>query len=218
MNAQTLSPTAGPERTTAFLFTVRDTFYCPKSTTDTVMVNVIPPVKVDAGRDTSIVENQPLQLTAIGNEDIASYSWTPALWLNNAGIANPVATITSSYTDAVTYTVKAVTAQGCSGIDSIRVFIYKTLPGIYIPNAFTPNGDGLNDIFKPALAGIKQLEYFRIFDRRGELLYQTSQSGQGWDGTFHSIQQPSAAYIFEARAVDYLGKIVEKKGTVVLIR
>jgi len=218
LNANSFSPIAGPQKTMAYLFTVRDTFYCPKSTTDTVIVNVIPPVKVDAGRDTSGVERQPIQLNAVSNSNIVSYRWSPSIWLNNSDITDPIATILSSYTDTMTYIVKAATAEGCSGMDSIRVYIYKTLPSLFIPTAFTPNGDGLNDIFKPSLAGIKQLEYFRVFDRRGQLLYQTSQPGQGWNGTFHGMPQASGTYIFAASAVDYLGKTIEQKGTVVLIR
>jgi gliding motility-associated-like protein len=173
---------------------------------------------VNAGKDTAVVANQPLQLNAVSNEDIFSYTWSPSTWLNNANTASPIATIISPYTDAITYIVKATTAQGCSGVDSIAVFIYKTLPDLYIPTAFTPNADGLNDIFKPSLAGIKQLEYFRIFDRRGQLLFETSQAGNGWDGTFKGMKQPSGTYIFAAHAIDYLGKYLEKRGTVVLIR
>ena len=218
LNTNTLSPIAGPQKTTVYLFTVKDTFYCPKSTTDTVVVNVIPPVQVNAGRDTSVVENQPLQLNAVGSDGIVAYKWLPSLWLNNSNIANPVATILSSYTDTLTYLVKAATEQGCTGMDTIKIFVFKASPNLYIPTAFTPNSDGLNDIFKPSLAGIRQLVYFRIFDRRGELLYQTSQPGKGWDGTFNGMLQPSGTYIFAARAIDYLGKTIEQKGTVVLIR
>jgi gliding motility-associated-like protein len=218
LNANTMYPTAGPGETTYYLFTVKDTLGCPKSTTDTAIVTVIPPVQVKAGNDTSVVLNQPLQLNAISNIDIASYTWSPSLWLNNIHAANPVATITSSYTDAITYTVQATTAEGCTGMDSIAVYIYKTMPDLHIPNAFTPNSDGLNEIFKPSLAGIKQLNYFRIFDRSGQLLYETSQAGKGWDGTYKGMKQPAGTYVFVVRAVDYLGKILEKKGTVVLIR
>ena len=82
----------------------------------------------------------------------------------------------------------------------------------------TPKEYGWNDIFKPSLAGIRQLEYFRIFDRRGQLLYETQQAGSGWDGTFKGISQPPSTYVFVARAIDYLGRVLEKKGTVVLIR
>ena len=118
----------------------------------------------------------------------------------------------------ITYVVQATTVQGCTGTDSLTVFVYKTLPDVYIPTAFTPNGDGLNDIFKPVLAGIKQLAYFRVFDRRGQLLYETKQAGKGWDGTLSGMPQPPGTYVYAARAVDYLGKVLDKKGTVVLIR
>ncbi|TKK68497.1 T9SS type B sorting domain-containing protein [Ilyomonas limi] len=218
LNTNTLQPTAGPETTTAYLFTVKDTFYCPKSTTDTVIVNVIAPVQVNAGNDTSVVVNQPLQLHVISNENITAYTWSPSTWLNNATSPSPVATMVSPYTDAITYTVTATTTQGCTGTDSLKIFIYTTLPDLYVPTAFTPNSDGLNDIFKPSLAGIKQLKFFRIFDRRGQLLYETQQAGNGWDGTFKGMKQPAGTYVFTARAMDYLGKTLEKKGTVVLIR
>ncbi len=218
LHANTLTPLAGPQATTKYLLVVNDSFYCPKTTADTVLVTVIPPVQVDAGHDTAVVVNQALQLHAAGDEDIVGYTWQPSAWLNDSRSANPVATIYSSYADAITYTVKAATAQGCTGTDSVTVFVYKTLPDLFIPTAFTPNGDGRNDIFKPVLAGVQQFNYFRIYNRMGELLYETAHAGNGWDGTFKGMKQPAGTYVYAARGIDYLGKVLEKKGTVVLIR
>ena len=100
----------------------------------------------------------------------------------------------------------------------MTVRINKTRPEIFVPSAFSPNGDGRNDILKPIMVGIKQLFYFRIYNRWGQLLFSTSETGKGWDGTFSGVKQASGTYVYETQGVDYTGKNVLRKGTVVLIR
>ena len=217
-NATTLTPVAAPSSTTAYLLTVKDTFYCPKPVTDTVVVHVIPPVKVNAGNDTTVVLNQPLQLLATSSADTASFAWQSSLYLNNAAINNPVATFTNSSVTSYTYLVTATTPQGCKGEDSVTIYIYKSLPGIFIPSAFTPNEDGLNDVLIPVLAGIKEYDGFSIYNRWGQLVFHTSKAGAGWDGTINGLQQPAGTYVYIASGKNYTGRVIEKKGTVVLIR
>jgi gliding motility-associated-like protein len=214
LNFNTLNPIAGPQSTTSYYITVTDTLGCPKPVSDTVTVTVIPKVNAFAGDDTSIVANQPLQLNASGGE---SYLWTPITGMSNPNIANPVVILGPSY-DSVTYTVRVSIPQGCYNTDSLTVVIFKTKPGIFIPSAFTPNGDGRNDILKPILVGIKQLDFFRVYNRWGNLLYSTTQEGQGWDGTYKGIKEPSGTYVFAAEAINYLGIKATANGTVVLIR
>ena len=93
----------------------------------------------------------------------------------------------------------------------MKVIVYKSTPDIFIPTAFTPNSDGLNDILRPKPVGMKQFNYFRVFNRWGNMLYSTSQEGQGWDGNFAGEQQAAGTYVFIAQAVDYNGKLVTKK-------
>lgn len=90
----------------------------------------------------------------------------------------------------------------------------------YVPNSFTPNGDGLNDIFKPVMGGHKESEYeFYIFNRWGELIFQTRSADAGWDGTFNQLKCPSDVYVWKVRAVaDFDGKYKEKTGHVTLVR
>jgi len=92
------------------------------------------------------------------------------------------------------------------------------LPEIFIPSAFSPNGDGMNDIIRPKVVGMKQYNYFRVYNRLGQMLYSTSTLEQGWDGRLGGTLQPSGAYVYMAQAVDYTGKMINKKGTFVLIR
>lgn len=217
LNSNTLQPTAGPQVTTAYILSVTDTLGCPKPRTDTITVVVIPPVQAYAGPDQNIVINQPVQLNADGAGANGTYIWSPPVYLNDPAVKNPVATLTGGI-DTIQYVVKATTKEGCAGYDSVVLYAFETLPDIFIPSAFTPNGDGLNDRIKPILAGIKDLIYFRIYNRWGNLMYSANEDGPGWDGSYGGQMQPSGTYVYIAHARDYNGKLIERKGTIVLIR
>ncbi len=204
-------PIANPDRSIRYIVTISDTLGCPKRVFDTVVV-VVQKVIADAGpRDTTIVINQPLQLNATGGQ---FYLWSPPTGLNNIAIANPVALLNNN----IQYVVTVSTAAGCFATDTINVTVYKVLPGLYIPNAFTPNGDGLNDVFKPIPLGIKQINYFKIFNRWGQLIFSTTLQNTGWDGTFKGKPQDAAVFVWIIEGVDYLDKKITQKGTVTLIR
>lgn len=211
---KTLSPIAGPSVTTAYVLTVYDTLGCPKPSTDTVVVTVMPKIAANAGHDTTVVTGQPLQLLATGG---IIYAWSPATGLNNTGIADPIATLTGA-TDSVIYKARVYDVAGCYADDYVTVRIFKTPPDIFVPTGFTPNGDGRNDVLKPIPVGIKTFSYFRVYNRWGQLLYQTSAIGQGWDGTISGTQQPAGTYVFMTEGIDYTDKPVLRKGTAVLIR
>ncbi len=214
----TLTPLAGPQATTKYFFTIRDTFYCTKSITDSVTVTVVPPVRVSAGKDTSAVTGQPIQLTAVSNNNGVRYTWSPQAYLNSALIYNPVATVHSAAVDCIKYKVTAITKEGCAGEAYVTIKLYQTTPDIFVPSAFTPNSDGQNDIIKPTLAGIATFNYFRVYSRWGQCVFQTSQQDQGWDGNVNGTAQPSGTYVFMAEGSDYLGKPIFKKGSIVLVR
>jgi len=163
-----------------------------------------------AGNDTSIAAGQPLQLLASGG---SSYEWKPATGLNNPLIKNPVAKLNASQT----YILVVRNAAGCEASDTINIKVYHE-PGLYIPNAFSPNNDGKNDVFRIIAPGIASVNYFRIFNRWGILVYSSIDISRGWDGTINSRLQDSGPYVWVIKAIDYNGKIIEKKGTVVLIR
>lgn len=114
-----------------------------------------------------------------------------------------------------TYTLLA-NDRGCTAEGSITIGEL-TCPEIYVPTAFTPNGDGKNDIIRPICAGIDLL-YFRIYNRYGQLIFETKEDGKGWNGKLNGIQQSMATYVFVAEGRDKNGKSYLKKGTFVLIR
>ena len=216
--ASSITPWATPLVTTDYILTVTDTLGCPKPVSDSVLVTVIPEVIVDPGNDTVVVVGEPLALHATSTDSaLVSFTWSPGTWLSDPLSYDPVAVITSAI-DSITYLVTAATPQGCSGSGKIKVTVYSTLPDIFMPSAFTPNGDGKNDVFRPILVGISSLDYFRIFNRWGQLVYATVRNGEGWDGTISGKPQESGTFVYMVQGKDYTGKVHFKKGTVILVR
>ena len=117
----------------------------------------------------------------------------------------------------LTYKVTASTVAGCKGEGFVHVKVY-TGPDLYVPTGFTPNGDGRNDVFTPFPVGIKSLNYFRVFNRWGQVVFSTSTLHQGWDGRLGGREQSSGTYVWMAEAVSNQGKVITKKGVVTLIR
>ena len=214
VNANVVSPIAGPTKSTVYIIRVSDTSGCLKPVSDTIVVNVAPKVVAYAGRDTTALPNQPIQLMATGGH---RYIWSPEIGLNDPSIFNPVA-ILDYATDSILYKVRVFDNNGCFADDDVVVKVYKTGPDIFVPSAFTPNGDGKNDILRPITIGISQLHYFRVYNRWGQLVFSTTELGKGWDGMFNGAQQPANTYIFATEGTDYTGKTVYRKGTSVLIR
>lgn len=205
----TANTTVKPTTTVDYSITVTDS--CNLSAADNVTVQVQPPVKAFAGKDTIAVTGQPHQLTATGG---INYAWQPAGLLNNSFIANPLATI---YADSVLFTVIVRDIAGCTGYDTVKIRAFKGVT-YYVPNAFSPNGDGNNDLFRPVPVGIVSTDYFRIFNRYGQLIFETSQVTGGWDGNFKGKPQQSGNYIWMLKGMGNNGSSIEMKGNVVLIR
>ncbi|WP_177222878.1 PKD domain-containing protein [Chitinophaga sp. YR627] len=163
-----------------------------------------------AGNDTILAKGQKLQLNASGGE---FYAWSPPQGLSNVNIADPYV---SGDVD-MTYLLKVSNSQGCFGYDSISVKYYAG-PEIYIPTAFSPNGDGQNDRFRFIPVGITEYEYFRIFNRWGQEIYSSTDFRQGWDGTIKGAPAPVDTYIWILAGKDLTGKSILKKGTVTLVK
>jgi gliding motility-associated-like protein len=213
-NPYVLNPVASPKFTTSYILTVYDTLGCPKPGRDTVLVTMLPKVNAYAGKDTAVVIGQPLQLNATGG---IAYEWKPATALNQANIPNPVAVYDGSG-DSIRYKVMVTDEAGCVDSAYITVKVFKTSPQVFVPTAFTPNGDGLNDVFRPIAVGLTKIEYFSVYNRWGQLVFTTTQNGKGWDGKIGGEEQPSGTFVWMVKGVDYTGKPVFEKGTVTLIR
>jgi gliding motility-associated-like protein len=213
-NFNTLTPTAHPSRPTEYILSVLSNQGCPKAGRDTVLVTVLPKINADAGNDTLVVVNQPLQFNAEGG---VSYQWIPGNNLNNPMIANPIG-VYGPEIDSITYKVLVFDQAGCMDSAYITVKVFKTDPYVFVPTAFTPNGDGLNDLIRPIAVGIKQINYFAIYNRWGQLVFKTSINGHGWDGRIAGVPQGTNVFVWMVSAEDYTGKKFFRKGTVTLIR
>lgn len=139
--------------------------------------------------------------------------WTPATNLDVANTYKPVFTGNLEKT----FYIKLTTAAGCITIDTQVVKINKNIV-IYVPNAFTPNNDGTNDNLKPFMIGIKELIYFKIFNRWGELIYETKDPAKGWDGRYKGQEVQSHTLVWMLQGIGVDNKIYNAKGSTVLIR
>jgi gliding motility-associated-like protein len=200
---------------TTYFLSVKDARGCPSLQDDDVRVNVTPAVRIFAGRDTVAAMNQPVQLKAVelSNAGVVRYNWASPQFLDNPAVAGPVATLPYDFR----YTVTGTTADGCEGLDEILIKVYKG-PEIYVPTGFSPDGNGLNDILKAFPVGIKEFHFFRVFNRWGQLVFQTKDPGRGWDGTINGTPQPIGSYVWMAEAIDYRGQLMSRKGTVTILR
>jgi gliding motility-associated-like protein len=167
-----------------------------------------------AGEDVIAAAGQPVQLQATGG---ISYEWiAPNDGLSATNIPNPIAANTTDRE----YILKAFTPGGCESYDTIQITIYKG-PEVYFPNAFTPNGDGLNETVKPFLVGVTKFNYYAIYNRYGQKLFYSPSPNKPWDGRFRGQKQPIGTYIWIAEGMYYNNKTNVPsvwKGTVMIIR
>ena len=210
-----ISPEQAGPGTDSLLYIYNADDGCSDTAYQAVYIQALP--QVNAGRDTSVVISQPLQLHAVssdGNGD--TWLWSPPEGLSNPDIADPIA-VYGADVDSIRYLVAATDSLGCIGTASIKVTVFRTQPDIFVPNAFTP-GRPTNDIFRPIPVGISSLRFFRVYNRQGELVYSTSRIGEGWDGRVSGKVQDSGTYVWEVEGTTYIGRVIMRKGTMVLVR
>lgn len=203
-----------PASTLEYALTVTDAAGCSSLQPDIVKITVTTP-KIFAGNDTSVLINQPFTLKAVdvNNTGFIQYDWQPQTGLSNPHVADPVATPDNN----ITYRVTAKTASGCEASDNVTVEIHRSAD-IYVPNAFTPNGDGHNDYARPIPKGIRELTSFTIYNRWGAIIYRFTPGSNGWDGRVNGVLQNSAAFIWTAEGTDFQGTKIRRHGTILLIR
>ena len=162
--------------------------------------------------DVFVTANSPVQLTArnIG----VTYEWNPAIGLNNPTSAAPMVMATTERE----YIVNITTEQGCIISDTVLVKIGASdKKAVVVPTAFTPDGNGINDLLRP-LGNVVTLDYFRVFNRWGAMLFQTSEWGAGWDGKYKGVTQPAETYTWTLSATTADGQSHKLSGKTLLIR
>lgn len=207
------SPIVIVSTNTTFTVEVIDLNSCRDTFTTNVSIQ-LPPTAIDW--DTTVIIGQVIPIPGYaGPTNIYNYNWTPTTDLNCTTCPNP---ISSSLVDII-YLSDVSDTSGCFSIQNKFTIKVDPKSTVDVPTAFTPNGDGENDIVFVEGWGIKKLNYFKIYNRWGQLVFESNDINVGWDGTFQGVLQNMETYVYQVSAVTYTdAEDVIKKGTVKLIR
>jgi len=204
------NPVASPTQTTTYTLSVTDTAGCA-AVTDNVTVTVNPLPSANAGKDDTIAIGGSVQLTGTGG---VQYAWSPAAGLNNADLFNPIASPDSS----TIYILTVTNVFGCQSTDTMEVYVFDYATPYFIPSAFTPNGDGHNDVLFVRGGGFLTFE-FQVFNRYGQQMFDSKDINEGWDGNTPNGQPaPLDAYVYKLNGVLNDGRTIDVKGLVNLVR
>jgi len=182
--------------------------YGSDSTTTTIFVNALP--IVIASPDVVIKLGESTSLTTAGTN--GSFTWSPPTWLDCSTCIEPIATPEAT----TTYTVTIVDSNGCVASDDITVNVDYELV-IFVPNIFSPNGDGNNDVLYVRGVGVKSINFF-IYDRWGEMVFESQSLDKGWDGSFRGEEMNNAVFVYYLKATFIDGTSTEQKGDITLTR
>ncbi|MBC8046549.1 MAG: choice-of-anchor L domain-containing protein [Fimbriimonadaceae bacterium] len=207
-NNSIADPVATIYETVIYTVTGTDANGCENTATVTVEIDPVP--YAQAFGDTVIYLGESAFLYGIGGGD---FYWTPAESLNDPYALNPIATpgVTTTYI----LTVSSI--AGCTTIDSVTVVVTDK-PLVLVPNAFSPNGDGINDLINFIARGDIATLHFSIYNRWGEMLYETNTPVGGWDGKINGEEQPIGVYVYLVTLTDLVGRDYVYKGNFMLVK
>lgn len=180
-----------------------------------VFIKVGDKPSVTAGDDQTIFKGQQATLSA-GSDDIVTYIWSPDYNISCLDCQFPKVTPERD----TTYFVLVANSFGCTDIDSVQVKVYETCTGenVFVPNTFTPNNDGLNDVFFVRGTELSNIEQFRIYNRWGEMIFESPDINKGWDGTHNGVPVNSGVYVYYIEATCLNGQAALVKGNVTVLR
>jgi gliding motility-associated-like protein len=200
---------ATPTESTVYSVIIKDQYDCADTLHSNIVVNPLPVVSIHPD-DTVIKYGQSLQLNGSG---AFLYHWYPSSAVSNTNLSNPIAYVTRP----VTIILSGFDEKGCVNTDSIRIDVdYKDQT--FIPTAFSPNGDGKNDLFKVGSISFQKLLEFRIFNRWGQEVFTTTDPQQGWDGKYKGVLQDVGTYHYIIRVAYPDSRVETFKGDVTLVK
>jgi len=197
-----------PQSTTTYTAAASSTFGCTDTSALTITVSDFN-LRLTASSN-PVIAGMPVQLQSSATSSYNIISWEPSMMDQTARSQNWIADATQM--------IKVVgrSSSGCWDSDSL-LLIVDPLNDIYIPSAFTPNGDGKNDFFRVG-GGYFKTYSLKVFNRWGQLIFSNADRSKGWDGKMNGKDQPAGTYVFTLQATTNDGRQVSRRGTVVLIR
>ncbi len=217
-NANISNPLASPDTTTTYQVIGSDYKSC-FADTQYVKISVFNYPTINAGADVTIPSGTTYQINAIGSPDIDSILWTPPTGLSCTNCFTPVAApITTT-----TYIADVINNGGCKASDSITIIVLCNNNNLFIPNTFSPNGDGVNDVFYVRGKGLSRVQSILIFNRWGQVVFEkkdfaANDPSAGWDGTINGKPGPVDVYVYTVEVICDNSQIVPYHGNVALIR
>jgi gliding motility-associated-like protein len=215
-NSTIPNPLASPHSTTVYTVTAWEGSCPPDS--HTVKIVVYPKPEVNAGSDETIVAGNSVMLNASGKY-IETFTWSPVATLNCETCSNPIA----SPKQTTAYTVLVTSNHGCKSTDVVIVHVLCDKSQLFIPNSFSPNADGQNDVFYPRGEGLKTVSSLRVYNRWGEIVFEKTNidlndASAGWDGTYKGAQLSPDVFVYVIDGMCEGGEPISWKGDVTLIR
>lgn len=206
------NPIASPDSNTVYTIVVTDSNGCIAS--DSVLVDVQQVPTLLSSLDTSIIIGEVIDGVPIVGWENYIYVWSPPTALSCTNCQSPVADPLVS----TEYTLLVKDLNGCFEVEFKYFIEVLEQYSVDVPTAFSPNGDGINDQIFVGGWGIETLLEFKIFNRWGQLIFDSSDINYGWDGTFRGKPQPTETYTYLVKAIGYDGQELNRSGLITLMR
>ena len=218
-NITSALPMASPRTTTRYRVIGSDAYGCFKDT-GYATIKVYPIPQIDAGKDITMKNGAPpLTITPTISADVTNTYWltAPGILYSNS----PSVTVQPKATTE--YTVEARNPGGCKTTDRVMVYVLCDGANIFIPNTFSPNGSGANDVFYPRGSGIFTIKLLRIFNRWGEVVFEKmnfspNDATAGWDGTVKGKKVNSDVFVYTAEVFCENNTSIILNGNIALLR
>lgn len=217
-NNQINRPIARPENSVIYMVIGMDQYHC-FSDTGFIPVTVYPYPKLNAGEDKTITVGSSLVLDPVLSGDVTSVKWVPKTGLSCNNCPSPVA----SPRQTTTYQLEVTNQGGCVSKDDMTIFVFCDNSNLFVPNTFSPNADGNNDVFYPRGRGLFTVRTLRVFNRWGEVVFertnfQANDVVKGWDGTHKGKQSPQDVYVYTIEVICENQVVLSFGGNIALIR
>jgi gliding motility-associated-like protein len=211
------NPIATPSSSTTYSLTATDTLGC-QTFTQAIPITVFPYPTVNAGADVTIVGGTSTQLQPVVSADATNYTWTPPFQLSCNHCLAPITTPKAT----TTYKLTVSNVIGCATSDDVTITILCNGNNVFIPNTFSPNGDGINDMFYLRGTGLFSIKSLRIFNRWGNMVFNRTNMtpndpSQGWDGKSHGTQVMADVYTYMAEVYCENNTLITINGNVTVV-
>ncbi|MGE0561682.1 MAG: PKD domain-containing protein [Flavobacteriales bacterium] len=215
--ANSSTPVVNPLVTTMYYVTAQNAFGCSATDSALVVVSGFNPNNLIVTSDKDTLFNGEGTYLHANPDTNFTYLWIPANSLTNNTIANPFATPITTTTYTVLFTENS---SGCTYQKTYTIYAWEILcgePNVYLPNAFTPNGDKENDVLYLRGNNVESM-HLKIYDRWGELVFETKQQTIGWDGNYKGKPVDPAVYVYHLSVICVDGQEYFEKGNITVIR